>query len=71
MTLKFNNITNIELFFMMSSSDAMFEASSVYFLHVKEQAAHIKIDVFTVDVNLGRSKSLISLVVERFLSARV
>ena len=28
----------------MSLSDTMFEASSVYFQHVNEQAAHIKID---------------------------
>ena len=28
----------------MSSSDAMFEASSVYFQYVNEQAAHVKKD---------------------------
>ena len=28
----------------MSSSDAMFEASAVYFQYVKERAAHVKID---------------------------
>ena len=28
----------------MSSSDAMFEASSVYFQYVNERAAHVKID---------------------------
>ena len=28
----------------MSSLDAMFEASSVYFQYVNEQAAHVKID---------------------------
>ena len=28
----------------MSSLDAMFEASSVYFQFVNEQAAHLKID---------------------------
>ena len=29
---------------MMFSSDAMFEASSVYFQYVNERAAHVKID---------------------------
>ena len=29
----------------MSSSDAMFETSSVYFRYVNEQAAHLKIDL--------------------------
>ena len=47
----------------MSSSDAMFEALSVYFQYVNKQAAHVKIDHASVIVNLGRSKSLISLVV--------
>ena len=28
----------------MFSSDAMFEASSVYFQYVNERAAHVKID---------------------------
>ena len=28
----------------MTSSNAMLEASSVYFQYVKEQAAHLKID---------------------------
>ena len=28
----------------MSSSDAMFEASSVYFQHINERAADVKID---------------------------
>ena len=28
----------------MSSLDAMFEASSMYFQYVNEQAAHVKID---------------------------
>ena len=41
----------------MSSSDAMFEALSVCFQYVNEQAAHVKIDC------VSRSKSLISLVV--------
>ena len=27
----------------MSSSEAMFEASSVYFQHINERAAHVKI----------------------------
>ena len=39
----------------------MFEASSVYFLCVNERAAHVKIDMFPIVVDLGRSKSLISL----------
>ena len=30
----------------MSSSDGMFEASSVYFQYVNERAAHVKIDIF-------------------------
>ena len=29
---------------MISTSDAMFEASSVYFKYVNERAAHVKID---------------------------
>ena len=29
----------------MSSSDAMFEASSVHFQYVNERAAHVKIDL--------------------------
>ena len=44
MTLKFNKITNMLLFSVMSSSDDMFEASSVYFMYVNERAAHVKID---------------------------
>ena len=47
----------------MYSSNAIFEASSVYFPCVNEQAAHIKIDVFSVGVDLGHNKSLISLVI--------
>ena len=52
----------------MSSSDATFEASSVYFWCVNERAASVKIDRDSVgvDLGLGRSKSLISLVVEWF-----
>ena len=30
----------------MSSSDAMFEAPSVYYQSVNEQAAHVNIDIF-------------------------
>ena len=59
MTLEFHNITNKQLFSIMSSSDAMFDASSVYFQYVNERPAHVKIN----RVDLGRSKSLISLVV--------
>ena len=50
----------------MSSSDAMFEASSVYFQYVNERAAHLKIDPVSVDVDLGLSISLISLVSDSF-----
>ena len=42
----------------------MFETSSVYFQCVNERAAHVKIDSFPVGVDLGHSKSLISLVIE-------
>ena len=41
----------------------MFEASSVYFQCVNERAAHVKIDRVSHCVNLGHSKSLISLVI--------
>ena len=51
----------------MSSSNAMLEASSVYFQYVNKQAAHVKIDHVSRGFNLGFSKSLISLVV-RWLS---
>ena len=43
----------------------MFEASSVYFQYVNERAA------IPVGVDLGRSKSLISLVVEWFSTTGV
>ena len=46
MTLKFDNITNV-FFSIMSSSDAMFEALSVYFQCVIDRAAHVKIDRFS------------------------
>ena len=42
--LKFHNITDI-LFSIISSSNAMFEASSVYFQGINEPAAHVKIDL--------------------------
>ena len=42
----------------MSSSDAIYEASSVYFQYVNERVAHVKID----RVALHCSNSLISLV---------
>ena len=48
----------------MSSSDTMFEASSVYFEYVKNI-------VFHVGVDLDRSKSLISLVVGWFSTTGV
>ena len=44
MTFKVLNVTNMSLFSLMSSSDAMFEASSVYFQYVNGRAAHVKID---------------------------
>ena len=44
MTLKFHNIAKMQLFSVMSSSDDMFEASSVYFQYENERAAHVKID---------------------------
>ena len=44
MTLKFHNITNMKLFSVISSWNAMFEASSVYFQCINEWAAHVKID---------------------------
>ena len=46
----------------MSLLDAMFEASSAYFQYVNKQAAHVKIDRVSRQVDLGHSKSLISLV---------
>ena len=49
---------------MMSSSDAMFEASSVCFQNVNERAAHVKIDRDSRRRRPGCSKSLNSLVVE-------
>ena len=42
----------------MSSSDAMFEASSVHFQYVHERAAHVKIDRASRWCRPGRSKSL-------------
>ena len=41
----------------------MFEAPSVYFHCVNESAAHVKIDRVSLGVDLGRSKSLTSLVI--------
>ena len=55
----------------MSSSDAMFDAPSVYFEYVNEQAAHIKIHSIFLGVDLVRSKSLISLVVGWFSTTGV
>ena len=43
MTLKFHNIAG-NSFPIMSSLDAMFEASPVYFPYVNERAAHLKIE---------------------------
>ena len=47
----------------MSSLDTMFTALSMYFQDVNERAAHVKKDVFSISVDLGRSISLILLVV--------
>ena len=47
----------------MSSSDAMIEASSVYFQYVNEEAAHVKIDRVSSRCRLGHSKSVMSVVV--------
>ena len=41
----------------------MLEASSVYYQYVNERAAHVKNKLFPVGVNLGHSKSPISLVI--------
>ena len=41
----------------------MFEASPVYFQCVNERAVHVKIDCVSFGVDLGQSKSLISLVI--------
>ena len=41
----------------------MFEASSVYFQSINEKAGHAKKTVFPVGVDLGHSKSLISIVI--------
>ena len=46
----------------MPSSDSMFDASSAYFKNVDEGAAHVKVDRVSVSVDLGRSKSPVSLV---------
>ena len=55
----------------MSSSDIMFEASSVYFRYVNERAAHVKIDHVSCRCHLGSSKSPISLVVGWFSTTGV
>ena len=54
----------------MSSSDAMFESSSVYFQCVNERAADVKIDHVS-RVDLCRSKSLISVVIGWLSTTRV
>ena len=71
MILKFDNITNMYLFSIMSSLDDVFEASPGYFQYVNERAAHVKIDHVSIGVNLGHSKSLISLVVGWFSTTGV
>ena len=50
----------------MSSLDAMVEFSSVYFQYVNVRAAHVKIDLDSVGVDLGHSNTLIPPVVGRF-----
>ena len=52
----------MQLFSIMSSSDAMFEALSVYLHYANERATHVKIDHDSRPCDLGHSKSL-SLVV--------
>ena len=47
----------------MPSSDAMFEASSMYFQYVNERSAPVKYTVFPVGVDLGRGQFLNSLIV--------
>ena len=49
----------------------MFEASSVYFQCVNEGAAHVKIECVPIRVDLGCSKSLISLVIGWLLTTGV
>ena len=49
-------MTNI-IIFHISSSNTMFEASSVYFQCVNEQAAQVEIDRVSVGVDLGHGKS--------------
>ena len=49
----------------------MFEALSVYFQSVNEQAAHVKIDRVSRWCDLGHSKSLISLVIGCLLTTGV
>ena len=55
----------------MSLSDIMFEASSVHFQCVNERAAHIKIDRVSLGADLGRSISLIYLVVGWFSTTEI
>ena len=55
----------------MSSLNAMFEASPVCFQYVNERCAHVKINRVSVGVNLGRSKSVISVVAGWFSTTRV
>ena len=47
----------------MFSSDAIFEASSVYFQYVNEQAAHVKEDCFPSVSTWAAVNLLISLAV--------
>ena len=55
----------------MSSLDAMFEASPVYFQYVNERAVYVKIERVSRRVDLGCSKSLISLIVGWLLTTVV
>ena len=61
----------MKLISIMSSSGAMFEASSVYFQYGNERAAHLKIDRVSCRVDLGRNESLISHVVGWFSTAGI
>ena len=48
-----------------------FSHSTVYFQYVYELVAHVKIDMFPFGVDLGRYKSLISLIVGQCLTIGV
>ena len=70
-TFKFFIITNVQLFSIIYSSDAMFETFFCVYQYVNERAAHVKINVIPVGVDLGSSNSLISHVVGWFSTTGV